>query len=125
MNPSNGKIVSVDNKSLVEVDEDNKYGYKYTGNTIVMNGVRCASFTDANGNVYAQPWMLNGFAVKGEKNLNASLTNNQVRSMVKEHIIDKEPIEDLAIKYDITTRHCGNIVAGKAWRHITKSYDIS
>lgn len=120
MRPVYGEIVSLDNKNLIKVDEDNYTQFKYTGKTVVENGVRCATFTNDKGEVYMQPWQLaTKFRVKGEKNVGASLTTDQVREMVRSFILDKVDVQTLGVKYNITPRHVQEIVSGKSWRHVT------
>ena len=123
MRPNRGIIVTLDNKSMVDVDDDNKFNYTYTGKTVVMGeGIRCATFSDGKGNVFAQPWSVAGyFRRKGQKNINARLNNEQVREMVRAFVLDKKPVEELAVKYDITKGHCQDIVSGNAWAHITRN----
>lgn len=124
MRPNFGDVVSVDNKKLVTIDEDNKNQYTYTGSTVVMgDGVRCATFTGPSGEVYAQPWAIAGmFRRQGQLNAGARLTNEQVREMVRAFVVDKTEIKSLATKYEITESHCENIVTGNSWRHITINY---
>jgi len=120
MTPNTGKLVSVDQKQLVEIDEDNKHNYKYSGNTVVINDVRCATFTDTHGNVFAQPWQVAGiFRKKGEANINAHLKTNDVVDIVKSSIVNGKATKELAMKYNITPAYCRDIINGKAWKHIT------
>lgn len=121
MRPNYGNVVSLDNKSLVKIDEDTKGNFQYTGTTVTMgDGVRCATFTNDKGEVFAQPWALAGmYRRKGEANLGSRLKNQQVRDMVKKFIIDKVSAKDLSVEYEISESHCEAMVTGNSWRHIT------
>jgi uncharacterized protein YggU (UPF0235/DUF167 family) len=121
MKPNFGKVVSLDNQRLVDVDDSNQSQYVYTGKTVVMgDGVRCATFINDKGDVFAQPWAISGkFRKPGELNAGSRLKNEQVREMVTLHVVGNVPVDVLAKKFDISKEHCQKIVSGQAWRHIT------
>lgn len=123
MNPrKNMNVFKLNDEDMIKdyllVTDKNNAKFKYTGESVKVNSISCAVF-DLNGEKFAQPWMWCKPFKKGEKHINAKLTNKDVIAICKEGYTTNISVADLAKKYDISEGHCYSLLNGLSWRHIT------
>lgn len=105
-------------KIKITIDSNNFRNFAYCGSTTFEGNVRLA-FKDASGNVWA---LTSGpvFNIPGEKNINAKLTDNQVRGLL---VLSANGTsnDELGKQFGLTSDYVRELVLGKARRSLDRN----